>query len=150
MSKLILTNEVSGLGSAGDVVEVKDGYARNYLIPNGLAVAWTRGGEKQVTSIRAAREARAIASEEEAKALKAKLEGATIKISMKAGANGRLFGAVKTGDVADAVKAQGIGEIDKRKVEIASSIRSTGKYEATVRLNSELVANLSLQVVAAK
>jgi large subunit ribosomal protein L9 len=150
MSKLILTNEVSGLGSAGDVVEVKDGYARNYLIPNGLAVAWTRGGEKQVTSIRAAREARAIASEEEAKALKAKLEGATIKISMKAGANGRLFGAVKTGDIADAVKAQGIGEIDKRKVEIASSIRSTGKYEATVRLNSELVANLSLQVVAAK
>ena len=150
MSKLILTNEVSGLGSAGDVVEVKDGYARNYLIPNGLAVAWTRGGEKQVTSIRAAREARAIASEEEAKALKAKLEGATIKISMKAGANGRLFGAVKTGDVAEAVKAQGIGEIDKRKVEIASSIRSTGKYEATVRLNSELVANLSLQVVAEK
>lgn len=150
MSKLILTNEVSGLGSAGDVVEVKDGYARNYLIPNGLAVAWTRGGEKQVTSIRAAREARAIASEEEAKALKAKLEGATIKISMKAGANGRLFGAVKTVDVADAVKAQGIGEIDKRKVEIASSIRSTGKYEATVRLNSELVANLSLQVVAEK
>ena len=112
MSKLILTNEVSGLGSAGDVVEVKDGYARNYLIPNGLAVVWTRGGEKQVTSIRAAREARAIASEEEAKALKAKLEANPIKISMKAGSNGRLFGAVKTADVAEAVKAQGIGEID--------------------------------------
>jgi large subunit ribosomal protein L9 len=150
MSKLILTNEVSGLGSAGDVVEVKDGYARNYLIPNGLAVVWTRGGEKQVTSIRAAREARAIASEEEAKALKAKLEANSIKISMKAGSNGRLFGAVKTADVAEAVKAQGIGEIDKRKVEISGSIRSTGKFEATVRLNAELVANLSLQVVAAK
>jgi len=150
MSKLILTHEVSGLGSAGDVVEVKDGYARNFLIPNGLAVVWTRGGEKQVTSIRAAREARAIASEEEAKALKAALEAATIKITMKAGANGRLFGAVKTGDVAEAVKAQGLGEIDKRKVEIASAIRTTGKYEASVRLTSELVANLTLQVVAAK
>lgn len=150
MSKLILTNEVSGLGGAGDVVEVKDGYARNYLIPNGLAVVWTRGGEKQVTSIRAAREARAIASEEEAKALKDGLEKATIKIAMKAGANGRLFGAVKTADVADAVKAQGLGEIDKRKVEIAGPIRTTGKYEATVRLTAELVANLSLQVVAAK
>lgn len=150
MSKLILTHEVSGLGGAGDVVEVKDGYARNYLIPNGLAVVWSRGGEKQVTSIRAAREARAIASEEEAKALKAGLEKATIKIAMKAGANGRLFGAVKTTDIADAVKAQGLGEIDKRKVEISGAIRTTGKYEATVRLTSELVANLSLQVVAAK
>ena len=129
---------------------MKDGYARNYLIPNGLAVVWTRGGEKQVTSIRAAREARAIASEEEAKALKDGLEKATIKIAMKAGANGRLFGAVKTADVADAVKAQGLGEIDKRKVEIAGPIRTTGKYEATVRLTAELVANLSLQVVAAK
>ena len=150
MSKLILTHEVSGLGSAGDVVEVKDGYARNYLIPNGLAVVWTRGGEKQVTSIRAARQARAIASEEEAKALKSKLEDATIKITMKAGQNGRLFGAVKATDVADAVKAMGLGEIDKRKVEIATPIRSTGKYEASVRLTAELVANLSLQVVAAK
>ena len=150
MSKLILTHEVSGLGSAGDVVEVKDGYARNFLIPNGLAVVWTRGGEKQVTSIRAARQARAIASEEEAKALKSKLEEATIKITMKAGANGRLFGAVKATDVADAVKAMGLGEIDKRKVEISGAIRSTGKYEASVRLTSELVANLTLQVVAAK
>ena len=118
MSKLILTNEVSGLGSAGDVVEVKDGYARNYLIPQGLAVAWTKGGEKQVTSIRAARQDRAIATEEEARSLKDKLEAAPIKVSMKAGPNGRLFGAVKTADVAEAVKAQGIGEIDKRKVEL--------------------------------
>ena len=71
MSKLILTNEVDGLGSAGDVVEVRDGYARNYLIPKGFAVAWTRGGEKQVASIRAARDAREIATHEEAESLKA-------------------------------------------------------------------------------
>ncbi|MFM1951050.1 MAG: ribosomal protein [Actinomycetota bacterium] len=150
MSKLILTNEVSGLGSAGDVVEVKDGYARNFLIPNGLAVVWSKGGEKQVSQIRAAREARAIASEEEAKALKAKLEEKSIRIAVKAGANGRLFGAVKTTDIADAVAALGIGAIDKRKVELSSQIRTTGDYEATVRVNGDLVAQVKLQVVAAK
>ena len=126
MSKLILTNEVSGLGSAGDVVEVKDGYARNFLIPNGLAVVWSKGGEKQITSIRAARDARAIASEEIALEIKAKLEANPIKIAVKAGTNGRLFGAVKTSDVADAVAALGFGDVDKRKVQIASKISTVG------------------------
>jgi large subunit ribosomal protein L9 len=150
MSKLILTNEVSGLGSAGDVVEVKDGYARNFLVPNGLAVVWSRGGEKQVTQIRDARNARAIATEEIALEIKANLEGTTLRITAKAGANGRLFGAVKTSDIADAVKALGFGDVDKRKIEFASSIRTTGDYEASVRLNSDLVAQVKLQVVAAK
>ena len=150
MSKLILTNEVSGLGSAGDVVEVKDGYARNFLIPNGLAVIWSKGGEKQVTQIRAARDARAIASEEVALEIKAKLEANPIKIAVKAGTNGRLFGAVKTSDIADAVSALGFGEVDKRKIQIAGSIRTTGEYEASVRLNSDLVAQVHLNVVAAK
>lgn len=150
MSKLILTNEVTGLGSAGDVVEVKAGYARNYLIPNGLAVAWTKGGEKQVSSIRAARQARVIADEAQAKALKEALEAKPIRIAMKAGLQGRLFGAVKTADVAEAVKAAGIGEIDKRKVEIATPIRSTGEFLAAIRINHDLVANVKLQVVASK
>jgi large subunit ribosomal protein L9 len=149
MSKLILTNEVSGLGSAGDVVEVKDGYARNYLIPKGFAVLWSKGGEKQVTSIRAAIDARAVASEDEAKAIKAKLEEKAIRIPVKAGANGRLFGSVKTSDVVDAVAAAGLGLIDKRKVEFGSSIRTTGEYDATVRLG-EQVANVKLQIVASK
>jgi large subunit ribosomal protein L9 len=150
MSKLILTNEVSGLGSAGDVVEVKDGYARNYLLPNGLAVVWTKGGEKQVTSIRAAREARAIASEEEAKALKAKLEQSPIRIAVRSGLNGRLFGAVKTSDVVAAVSALGYGELDKRKVEIGSAIRTVGRYDVTIRLIGEVVARATIQVVSAK
>ena len=150
MAKLILTNEVSGLGSAGDVVEVKNGYARNYLIPQGFAVAWTRGGEKQVASIRAAREARAIATHEEAVALKEALESNKVKLAVKAGAEGRLFGSVKTGDVADAVKAAGLGELDKRKIQITSPIKSVGEHEATVRLGDELTAVITLQVVAAK
>jgi large subunit ribosomal protein L9 len=150
MSKLILTNEVSGLGSAGDVVEVKDGYARNFLLPNGLAVVWTKGGEKQIVSIHAARDARAIASEEVALEIKAKLEASPIKIAIKAGSNGRLFGAVKTSDVAEAVAALGFGDVDKRKIQIASKISTVGQYEASVRLNNDLVALVQLQVVAAK
>ena len=150
MSKLILTHEVDGLGSAGDVVEVKNGYARNYLIPQGLAVAWTRGGEKQVSSIRAARESRAIHDHEEAVALKNTLESKTVKLAVKAGDEGRLFGSVKTGDVADAVKAAGLGELDKRKIQITSAIKSVGEHEATVRLRDEVTAVITLQVVAAK
>ena len=149
MPKIILTNEVSGLGGAGDVVDVKGGYARNYLIPNGYAVAWSKGGEKQVEQIKAARKARHLADVEAAQTLKAKLEQAPIKISMKSGKEGRLFGAVKHGDVADAISAAGIGEIDKRKVEFVSPIKNLGEHEATVRIG-ELTANLKLQVVAAK
>lgn len=150
MAKLILTNEVAGLGSAGDVVEVKNGYARNYLVPQGFAVAWTRGGEKQVSSIRAARESRAIHDHEEAVALKNTLESNVVKLSVKAGAEGRLFGSVKTGDVADAVKAAGLGDLDKRKIQITSSIKSVGEHEATVRLRDDVTAVITLQVVAAK
>lgn len=150
MAKLILTNEVAGLGSAGDVVEVKNGFARNYLIPQGFAVAWTRGGEKQVASIRAAREARAIHDHEEAVALKNNLETNKVRLAVKAGAEGRLFGAVKTADVADAVKAAGLGDLDKRKIHITSPIKSTGEHEATVRLRDDLTAVITLQVVAAK
>lgn len=150
MAKLILTNEVSGLGSAGDVVEVKNGYARNYLIPQGFATAWTRGGAKQVESIQAARKARAIHDRDEAVALKDAIEGTKVRLAVKAGAAGRLFGSVKTEHVADAVAAAGVGSIDKRKVTITSPIKSTGIHEATVRLHEDVVAVITLQVVAAK
>jgi large subunit ribosomal protein L9 len=150
MSKLILTNEVSGLGSAGDVVEVKNGYARNYLIPQGFAVAWSRGGEKQVDQIRAARAARALATLEEAQSLKSKLESVKVKLAVKVGRDGRLFGSVKTDHIATAVAAAGLGDIDKRKIEIVSPIKFTGDHEATVRLRDDVVATITLQVVAAK
>ena len=150
MAKLILTNEVAGLGSAGDVVEVKNGFARNYLIPQGFAVAWSRGGEKQVASIRAARETRAIHDHDEAVALKDALESNKVKLAVKAGSEGRLFGSVKTEHVADAVKAAGLGDLDKRKIHITSPIKSVGEHEATVRLRDDLTAVITLQVVAAK
>lgn len=150
MSKLILTSEVSGLGSAGDVVDVKNGYARNYLIPQGYAIAWTKGAEKQVDTLKAARDAREAASLEDAQAFKAKLESAPVKLAVKAGREGRLFGSVKTADVAEAVKAAGLGEVDKRSIELPTAIKSLGQYDATVRLRSDVLAALTLEVVAAK
>ncbi|WP_298229143.1 50S ribosomal protein L9 [Gryllotalpicola sp.] len=150
MSKVILTHEVSGLGSAGDVVEVKNGYARNYLVPQGFAVVWSRGGEKQVAAIKAARIARELASVEEAQGLKQKLEAAVVTLAVKAGSEGRLFGSVKPADVAEAVAAAGFGSIDKRKVELGTPIKSVGAHEATVKLRDDIVATIALKVVAAK
>jgi large subunit ribosomal protein L9 len=150
MAKLILTHEVTGLGSAGDVVDVKNGYARNYLVPQGLAILWSRGGEKQVTDIKQARTIRALASLDEAQALKAKLEGVTITVKASAGSEGRLFGSVKTADIAAAVAEAGLGDIDKRTIEIATAIKSTGAYSATVRLHDGVSATLALTVVARK
>jgi len=147
MAKIILTNEVQGLGSAGDVVEVKNGYARNYLVPQGYAVHWTRGGEAQVAQIRQARDARALASVEDAQALKAKLEENKVRLFAKAGAEGRLFGSVKPAAVAAAVAEAGIGEIDKRKLTLPT-IKSTGEYRATVHLHEGVDAQLTLQVIA--
>ena len=150
MSKLILTHEVTGLGAPGDVIDVKNGFARNYLIPQGFAVAWTRGGEKQVESIKAARVAREHATIEEAQDLRLRLQAATVRLTVKAGAGGRLFGSVKTSDVANAVAAAGVGTVDKRKIEITNPIKVVGTHEATVRLRDDLVATITLQVVAAK
>lgn len=150
MSKLILTHEVTGLGAPGDIVEVKNGYARNFLIPQGFAVSWTRGGAKQIEQIKAARAARELATLEEAQSLKASLESNTVKLVVKAGNEGRLFGSVKTTDIAEAVKAAGLGEIDRRKVEIPTPIKVVGNHEATLRLREDLSATITLQVVAAK
>ena len=116
MAKIILTQEVTGLGAAGDIVTVKNGYARNYLLPRGFAVSWTVGGEKQVESIRAARAARAKASLEEAQETAAKLSARPIVVAHKAGADGRLFGSVKADAIADAIEEAGLGTIDKRTI----------------------------------
>jgi large subunit ribosomal protein L9 len=150
MSKLILTHEVTGLGAPGDVVDVKNGYGRNFLIPQGFAVPWTRGGEKQIDSIKAARAAREHATLEEAQDLKARLQATTVKLTVKAGQGGRLFGSVKTSDVADAVATAGLGTVDKRKIEITTPIKAVGDHEATIRLRDDITAVITLQVVAAK
>ena len=150
MAKLILTHEVTGLGTAGDVVEVKNGYARNYLLPRGFATVWTKGGEKQVEQIKAARAARAVANLEDAQALAAKLQGTTVQLERTAGAEGRLFGAVKQADIAEAIEAAGIGSVDKRSVTIPQAIKAVGHHKAQVRLHEDVVADVEVQVLAAK
>jgi large subunit ribosomal protein L9 len=147
--KLILTQEVSGLGAPGDIVEVKDGYGRNFLVPRGLALRWTRGGEKQVTSIRRARESREIADLDQAKAAKAKLENLKVTLKARAGDSGRLFGAVTAAEIVGAVAASGGPDVDKRRVEIPSPIKTTGAHSATVRLHPEVSATVGITVVGA-
>ena len=148
MAKLILTQEVTGLGAAGDVVEVKNGYARNFLLPRGFALTWTKGGEKQVESIKAARTAREHATLEDAQKQAAALSAKPVKLTVKAGDSGRLFGTVKADDVAKAVEAAGLGSIDKRKVELPAHIKSVGSYQANVRLHEDVAAVIGLDVVA--
>ena len=147
--KLILTHDVAGLGQAGEVVEVKDGYGRNYLIPRGYATAWTKGGQKQVDQIAEARRKRAIASLDEAHALRDSLQADTLQIAKSAGENGRLFGAVTTGEIADAIKEAGAGSVDKRKIEITTPMRSLGEYSVLVRLHPEVQATVDVKVARA-
>lgn len=147
--KLILTQEVEGLGAAGDVVEVKDGYGRNYLVPRGVAVRWTRGGEKTIESIKAARATRAVRDEAHAAEVKAKLEAETVNVKARAGESGRLFGAVTVGEIAAAL-TEATGEaVDKRTIAVKNPIRSTGSYEVSVKLHDEVAATVSLNVVPA-
>ncbi|AKG44039.1 50S ribosomal protein L9 [Streptomyces sp. JH002] len=144
--KIILTSEVSGLGTAGDVVEVKDGYARNYLLPRGVAIRWTRGGEKDVEQIRRARKIREIATIEQANDIKAQLEKVTVRLKVRAGSGGRLFGSVTPADIVSAVKTSGGPDVDKRRIELSNPIKSLGTHQVSVRLHPEVVAKVGLHV----
>jgi large subunit ribosomal protein L9 len=146
--KLILTQEVTGLGSPGDVVEVKAGYGRNYLVPRGFAVAWTKGGERTIESIKAARKSREVRDLDHAKEIKAKLEGSTVQLPVRAGEGGRLFGAVTVSDIADAIKAAG-AEVDKRKIIVGNPIKSLGTHQVTVKVHDEVDATVNLNIVHA-
>jgi large subunit ribosomal protein L9 len=146
--KLILTQEVTGLGAPGDVVEVKDGYGRNFLVPRGLAIAWTRGAEKQIVTIKRAREVREVRDLGHAQEIKSQLEQLSVTVPARAGAGGRLFGSVTVGDVVEAVKAGGGPSIDKRRIELPGQIKTVGAHSVTVRLHPEVAATIALDVVA--
>lgn len=147
--KIILTHEVSGLGTAGDVVDVKDGYARNYLVPRGLAIRWTKGGEKDVEQIRRGRRIREIATIEQANEVKAQLEGVKVRLKTRAGDAGRLFGSVTPADIASAIKDAGGPEVDKRRIEVPAPIKTLGAHQVSVRLHAEVAAKVGVEVVVA-
>ena len=146
--KLILTQEVTGLGSAGDVVEVKDGYGRNYLIPRGFGIRWTRGGEKTIESIKKARDARSVRDSDHAAEVKARLEDATFSVKVRAGEGGRLFGAVTAAEIANAINEAG-AEVDKRTIVVTNPIKSLGAHTVTVRVHDDVEAQVNLNVVSA-
>ena len=147
--KLILTQEVDGLGAPGDVVEVKDGYGRNYLVPRGLGIRWTRGGEKTIESIKAARSARAVRDEDHAKDVKAKLEANAVNVKVRSGEGGRLFGAVTTSEIADAITEVSGEKVDRRTIVVVNPIKSLGSHEVSVKLHDEVSATVALNVVPA-
>ncbi|MEW5809107.1 MAG: 50S ribosomal protein L9 [Actinomycetota bacterium] len=149
--KLILTAEVEHLGSAGDAVEVKDGYGRNYLLPRGLAIVASRGAQRQADDIRRAQELKSVKSLEHANELKTALEGLDgVELSVKtAGDSGKLFGSVTAADVVAAIKKAGGPNLDKRTVQLPKAhIKTVGTHPVTVRLHHDVAATVSLNVVA--
>lgn len=149
--KLILTADVEHLGSSGDIVEVKDGYGRNYLLPRGMAIVASRGAERQAEEIRRAREQKAVKGREHAVELKSALEGlGPVQLPVKAAADsGKLFGSVTTSAVVAAIKNAGGPNLDKRTVRLPKAhIKTTGTHPIAVHLHPEIDASVSLEVVA--
>jgi large subunit ribosomal protein L9 len=146
--KVILLEDVRGSGKKDDIVNVSDGYARNFLFPKKLAVEATA---QNMNAIRKQKEALAHKKEEERKealALRAKMKDMVVTVPVKAGESGRLFGAVTNQEVADALKAQHGIAIDRRKLNIASSIKQTGPAECEAKLFPEISTVLKLNIVA--
>ena len=148
--KIILTHEVTGLGTPGDIIEVKNGYGRNYLLPQGFAIQWSKGAEKQVTVIRRARDAREIRDLGQANEVKSQLSGLKVTLTARSGNGGRLFGSITPAEIVDAVKAAGGPSLDRRRLEMPGHIKTTGSYNVQVKLHPEVTVTFPVNVVASK
>ena len=146
--KLILTQEVPDLGLAGDVVDVADGYGRNYLVRRGVAMAWSKGAEKQITQIKRARDAREIRDIGHAREIKADLEKLSVALTARAGREGKLFGSITESDVAAAVKNAGGPLVDKKRIRLPGHIKTVGRHEVQIDLQHDVVATVGLTVTA--
>jgi large subunit ribosomal protein L9 len=146
--KLILTQEVGDLGAPGDVVDVASGYGRNYLIPRGFAMLWSRGAEKQIELIKRARSAREVRGAEDAKVIAGELEELHVRMRRRAGGNGRLFGSVGPADIAEAVREAGGPVLDRRRIEVRDPIKTLGSHQVRVRLHPEVTAWVDIDIVA--
>lgn len=145
--RIVLRADVDNLGKKGDLLEVADGYARNYLVPKGLALRATAGIEKQADAMRRNRSLRDQRDREDAEAVAARFEGKTITIKARAGEGGRLFGSVTSSDIADAVLEQIGAQIDRRKIALDEPLKELGSAEVAVRLHPEVDATLQVDVV---
>ena len=146
--KLLLRSDVNGVGKRGDLVEVADGYARNYLVPRGLAMVATKGSLRQSEAMSRARAVRDVRDREGAQGTKTQLEAVRVTITARAGEGGRLFGSVTTSDLADAVEAQAHVQLDRRKLHLDEPIKSLGVHEVPVKLHADVTATLTIEIVA--
>jgi large subunit ribosomal protein L9 len=147
--RVLLRGDVEGIGRRGDIVNVSDGYARNFLFPTGQALKATDGIEGQATAMRRARDLRTAQSEQAARTQAEALAGATITIAARAGANGRLFGSVAAAEIAEALAAQkGVG-VDRESIALSEPIKSVGLVEVPIRLFGDLSVSVSVEVTAA-
>lgn len=146
--KIVLREDVEQLGRKGDLVEVADGYARNYLVPKGLAMRATKGVVAQAESMRRSREVKETRDREAAQAIAAQLGSKALEVKARAGEGGKLFGSVTAADIADAIHAQAGVEIDRRKVDLAEPIRELGDADVTVKLHADVAVAMVVHVVA--
>ncbi|HLI43171.1 MAG TPA: 50S ribosomal protein L9 [Acidimicrobiales bacterium] len=147
--KVVLRSDLDRVGKRGDLLEVADGYARNYLIPHGLAIPATEGIEAQAAAMRRARDLKDAKDREGAEAVARKLVPMVITIPARAGAEGRLFGSVTTSDVVEAVHEQAGIELDRRRILSSEAIKSVGTHEIGVRLHPEVQFQITVEVVPA-
>ena len=146
--RVILRSDIDQLGKKGDVLEVADGYARNFLVPRGLALKASDGAISQAQSMRRSRDVRDLADRQAAEEVARKLVPQVITVSARAGAEGRLFGSVTTVDVVEAVEAQTGIALDRRKVHLAEAIREVGTHRVSVKLHSEVEFPVTVEVSA--
>ncbi|MCA1831068.1 MAG: 50S ribosomal protein L9 [Actinomycetota bacterium] len=144
--KIVLMQEVRTLGAPGDVVEVKDGYARNYLIPRGFAINATKGALKQVATIRRTRELKEVRNLEQAQQIASQLGSLSVRIQSKAGDQGRLFGQITPAQVAEAITKAGGPKIDRKRLQFAEPIKNVGSHKLHLRLHPEVEAEITVEV----
>ncbi len=144
--KVVLTQDIANLGSKGAVISVADGYARNFLIPRGLALRASKGVVKQAEDMRRARAAAEARARAHAEEIKSALEGSSVSVVAKVGKEGKLFGSVTAADIASALETQKEIRIDRKQIELKEPIRQTGDYEVEVRLHPEVVCKISVSV----
>ncbi len=148
--RVILTRDIKGLGKAGEIKEVADGYGRNFLLPRKMASVARKGAEVEAAQARASADRRQQQEVEAAQALRERLEQAQVVLSARAGESGKLFGSVTAADIAEALGSLLGEEIDKRKVELADPIRAVGDWQCTVRLEHQVSAVVQVQVTASE
>ena len=146
--KVVLREDVDKLGRKGDLLEVADGYARNYLVPRGLAIVATKGVVNQATAMRRNRQIRDDRDKEAAQELATRLTTSPIRVTARAGEGGKLFGSVTSADIAAAVKEQTKVEIDRRKITLAEPLKELGPAEVPVSLHAEVTVALAIEVIA--